>query len=127
MVGDVRRVDKGLSHMNERLKNFLPGGISEAGKEREARLAQLSSQVTAENMHDGSPTSLEFAHLAVEILDEYLNSIDFLLASPLLPALSPGNKEKLEAHQVDFRFRREKAQRAVELNLARSLEARRDG
>ena len=51
--------------MNENLKNFLPGGISDASKEREARLAQLSAQVSAENMHDGSPTSLEFARSAL--------------------------------------------------------------
>ena len=123
IVVDIQQIGEGSSSMNENLKNFLPGEISEAGKGREARLAQLSAHVTAENMHDGSPTSLEFARLALEILDEYLKSIDFLLASPLLPALPPGDKEKLEAHQVDFRVRREKAQRALEINLARSLEA----
>lgn len=110
--------------MNENLSNFLPGESSAAGREREARLGQLSAQVTPENMHDGSPTSLEFARLAVEILDEYLKSIDFLLASPLLPALPSGNKEKLEAHRTDFVGRREKARRAVELNLERSSEAK---
>jgi hypothetical protein len=98
--------------------------VSDVGKEREARLEQLSIHVTPENVHDGSPTSLGFARLAAEILDEYLKSIDFLLASPSLPALLPGDKEKLEAHQGDFRARREKAQRAVEINLASSLEAR---
>ena len=77
-------------------------------------------------MNDGSLRFLEFARLAVEILDEYLKSIDFLLASPFLPALSPGDKEKLEAHQADFRVRREKAQRAVELNLESSVEAKRN-
>lgn len=107
--------------MNENLKNFLPGEFSAAGKDREARLARLSAQVVAKNMYDGSPTSLEYALLAVEILDEYLKSIDFLLASPLLPALAPGDKEKLEAHQAQFRGRREKAQRAVEINLERSI------
>lgn len=122
IVVDNQLAGEGSSSMNENLKNFLPGEIFSAGKEREARLAQLSTHVTAENMHDGSPTSLEFARLAVEILDEYLESIDFLLASPLLPALLPGDKERLEAHQADFRVRRAKAQRAVELNLERSLE-----
>jgi len=113
--------------MNENLKNFLPGGISNAGKEREARLAQLSTQVTAENMHDGSSASLEFARIAVEILDGYLKSIDFLLASPLLPALAQEDKEKLEAHQADFRIRREKAQRAVEINFEKANQAKKQG
>ena len=116
-------VDREWLWMNENLKNFLPGEISDAGKEREARLARLSTQVTAENMNDGSATSLEFARLAVETLDEYLRSIDFLLASPLVPALALADKEKLEAHQADFRVRREKAQRAVDINLAKSVEA----
>lgn len=108
--------------MNENLMNFLPGETSTAGREREARLAHLSAQVTPENMHDGSPTSLEFARLAVEILDDYLKSIDFLLASPLLPALPSEDIERLEAHRTDFVGRREKAQRALELNLERSSE-----
>lgn len=110
--------------MNSNRSDFLPGEISMAGLEGMTRLEQLAPLVTLENVHDGSQTSLEYARLAVDIFDEYLESIDFLLASPLLPTLPKGDKEKLEAHRVDMWGRRAKAQRAVELNLERSPEAR---
>jgi hypothetical protein len=95
-----------------------------AGLKGMTRLEQLAPLVTLENVHDGSPTSLEYSRLAVDIFDEYLESIDFLLASPLLPTMPKGDKERLEAHRVEMWGRRAKAQRAVELNFEKSLEAR---
>jgi hypothetical protein len=44
--------------MSDNRNDFLTGEISKAGTERQARLHELSAQVTLENMHDGSPTSL---------------------------------------------------------------------
>lgn len=110
--------------MNDNGNDFLSGEISMADIERQARIKELSDQVTSENMHDGSPTSLEFARLAVEIFDGFLESLDFLLASPYLPTLPLKDKEIMEAYAVEIRGRRAKAQRAVEINLQKSVEAK---
>lgn len=93
--------------------DFLPGEVSMGGLHGMERLGQLSLLITAENVHDGSPTSREYARLAVKILDQYIEAMDILLASPLLPA---ADREKIEEHKADFVGKREKAQRAVELN-----------
>lgn len=109
--------------MKEEGHEVVPDEVCLASADRQARLEELSALVTVENMHDGSPTSLEFARLAVEIFDEFLDSIDFLLGSRHVSILPLPEKEIMEAYAVDFRVKRAKAQRAVELNLERSIEA----
>lgn len=93
-----------------------PGAISAKGLERQARLDQLSPLITKENIHDGSETSREYSRLAVEILDEYVATMDALLANPLLSVLPADQREKLEAARTDFLSKRVNAQRAVDLN-----------
>lgn len=109
--------------MKEERHELVPDEICMASTDRQTRLEELSVRVTAENMHDGSATSLEFARLAVEVFDAFLDSIDFLLGSPHVSILPLQEKENMEAYAVEIRGRRAKAQRAVEINLARSLEA----
>lgn len=72
--------------MRDPADETLGGTISAKGQEAEARIGQLSGQMTLENIHDGSARSLEYSLLAVQILDEYLSAMDFLLGSPLMSA-----------------------------------------
>lgn len=93
------------------------GKISAKGQEAEARIAQLSGQMTLENIHDGSVRSLEYSALAVQVLDEYLSAMDFLLDSPLMRA---EDRKTMEEQRADFTGRRVKAQRAVDINREKS-------
>ena len=103
--------------MSDPAEEISPGKISAKGQEAEARIGQISGQMTLENIHDGSDRSLEYSLLAVQILDEYLNAMDFLLASPLMSA---EDRKAVEAQRADFAGRRIKAQRAVDINQEKS-------
>ena len=103
--------------------DFLPGEISPAELAHIARMNDVTPQVIFDDVHDGGQTSLEFAQINLEMWDEYLESIDFLLASPLLPRLPVGEKERLEGLRLETWCQIAKAMRAVELDLERSLEA----
>ena len=103
--------------MSDPADEIFPGKISAKGREAEARIGQLSGQITLENIHDGSDRSLEYSLLAVEILDEYLSAMDFLLASPLMSA---DDRQTMQDHRADFAGRRVKAQRTVETNREKS-------
>ena len=93
------------------------GAISPKGQEAEARIRQISGQMTLENIHDGSDRSLEYSRLAVQVLDEYLAAMDFLLASPLMRV---EDREKMEKLRGNFAVGRIKAQRAVDINQEKS-------
>lgn len=103
--------------MSDPADEIFPGKISAKGQEAEARIAQLSGQMTLENIHDGSDRSLEYSRLAVQILDEYLNAMDFLLASPLMRA---EDRETMQGYRANFAGGRVKAQRAVDINQEKS-------
>ena len=121
IVVDNQQADKGFSTMKDNEDDFLPGEISPAGLARIARVRELTPLVTFATVHDGSPTSLEFARIEVGILDDILDTVNFMLAHSRHPSLSIREKERLEAHRAKLLGQRTKAQWSVDLNLERSL------
>ena len=93
--------------------DFSSAGISTAEALKVARLAELAAVISLENMHDGSARALEYAQLALSIIDDYLHFMEGLLDNPFLP---DAERIQLQAHHDDFLARRVKAERAVELN-----------